>query len=403
MTTALAVVTPAVVRGRSGDPTVRYPPRVRLRSLLAVGLIVASACTRSDPPEVTQPATARLDATPVSKGIPMKPTSPQPAVATVTLTVATTITDLQVEHLAVAPDGKTWATAFGPVVRTFSGDQPRTKVDQQHNAAGSIGFSADSATLHLGNHDLDVTSLAPLDQPAIPDLAAWAASKGLPAPPSLAMAAARKSDDGALLVVGGSGVTRDRKRGQQDPASGDVDWLIALDGKTRQPTDVLWHGRGAYNRIAISERFVAAGGHGPLLVFDRADLATAIDLGAACARPSPSPGARTASASSPSAPRRRSPSGAPAPGASPPRSGRSATTTSAPSPCTPPAPSWSSATSTATCAAMASTTPASPARRCCSTTTSARPSTPPPSSPTAPASSSPPARCRTSSCASTSP
>ncbi len=247
--------------------------------VIIVGLL-AAGCTKSEPPEVTQPATSRFDAAPASGGSQVKRYTQQPTVTAVTLTAAATIRDLQVEMIAIAPDGTTWATAFGPVVRVFSGDQQRAQVQQQHNAAGGVGFSPDGAILRLGNHDLDVTTLAPSTQPEIPDLAAWVAAAGLPSPPRLSMPAARKSDDGSLVIVAGSGVTRDRASGRKAPESGDVDWLIALDATTRKPTDVLWHGKGAYNRFAISKRHVAAGGHGSLLVFDRKDLTKPIDLGA---------------------------------------------------------------------------------------------------------------------------
>jgi len=48
----------------------------------------------------------------------------------------------------------------------------------------------------------------------------------------------------------------------------DNDWLIARDGAW-QPVAAMWHGRGAVTQIAIGERFVAAGGSGPVHVFAR--------------------------------------------------------------------------------------------------------------------------------------
>jgi WD40 repeat protein len=93
------------------------------------------------------------------------------------------------------------------------------------------------------------------------------------------MAAARKSDDGSLIVVGATGATRDRRTGLQQPATGEPDWLIALDGATRKPTQALWHGRGAVIAIAISDLHVAAAGHGPVRVFARDAFGKAIELG----------------------------------------------------------------------------------------------------------------------------
>jgi WD40 repeat protein len=142
---------------------------------------------------------------------------------------------------------------------------------------GPIGFSPDGRTLHLGLHDVDVAAGTLGNRPAPPDLAAWAAGAGLPAPPTLSVGAARASDDGSLVVVAATGVTRDRRHGLQKPKQGDVDWLIALDGATRQPRAALWHGRGELTEIAISDRHIAAGG--PVRVFERAAGATEIRPG----------------------------------------------------------------------------------------------------------------------------
>jgi WD40 repeat protein len=54
-------------------------------------------------------------------------------------------------------------------------------------------------------------------------------------------------------------------------AGADSDWLIALSG-TWQPLAVMWHGCGAVTQIAVGERFVAAGGNGPVRIFARDTL-----------------------------------------------------------------------------------------------------------------------------------
>jgi WD40 repeat protein len=76
------------------------------------------------------------------------------------------------------------------------------------------------------------------------------------------------STDGALIVAAAIDAAFDR-RGSMMPAAGvDRDWLIALDARW-QPRAVMWHGRGAITQIAIGERFIAAGGSGPVRIFAR--------------------------------------------------------------------------------------------------------------------------------------
>jgi WD40 repeat protein len=231
-------------------------------ALLAVGCSHHS----SDSPEVVQ----------APKGDTMKSYAQQ--VNSAALTPVGSVDNLLTELLAVAPEGATWASVFSANVRFFEGVRETRAITQQHTAAASIGFSPDGKTLRLGLHDVDVATGALAPQPPVPDLAAWATAAGLPAPPTLALPAARKSDDGNLIVVGATGVTRDRKAGLEKPRSGDVDWLIALDGATRTPLAVLWHGRGPITAIAISARHVAAGGN-PVHVFARDALAKELRAG----------------------------------------------------------------------------------------------------------------------------
>lgn len=256
---------------------------MRRHSLLivigAIGLGPGTACSRSEPSEIAQPS-APLRAPGVApKGNKVKSYVQRPAVDAVTLTPAGSIMNEFTGMLAFAPDGKTWACAWAAGVRFFDGDHERKVISQQNNAAEGIGFSPDGATLRLGMHDVDVATSTLRPQPNVPDLAPWVKQAGLPAPPTLLMAAARKSDDGSLIVAGATGVIRDRRAGYQRPKTGDVDWLIAFDGATGKPTDVLWHGSGEISAIAIGDRHVAAGGMGPVHVFARDALAKELGTG----------------------------------------------------------------------------------------------------------------------------
>jgi len=237
-----------------------------MRLVLALLVVGCSQHHASDPPEVAQ----------APKGDTMK--SYTQVVDNVALTPVGSVDNVLTELLAVAPDGKTWASVFSANVRFFEGTREVRAISQQHTAAASIGFSPDGKTLRLGLHDIDVATGALVPQPAVPDLAAWAAAAGLPAPPTLSVPAARKADDGSMIVVGASGVTRDRKAGLETPKSGDIDWLIALDGTTRKPLAALWHGRGPITALAISARHVAAGGN-PVHVFARDALAKELPAG----------------------------------------------------------------------------------------------------------------------------
>lgn len=252
---------------------------MRWHPLVIAALGLGLGCTRSDPSDFTQPTASRRAPAVAPKGSKVKSYLQQPPVSAVTLTPIGAVANDYMVMLAVAPDSKAWACAWASGVRFFAGDHELRAISQQHNAAGAIGFSPDGATLRLGMHDVDVATGALKPQPDVPNLAAWATAGGLPSPPTLAMAAARKSDDGSLIVVGATGATRDRRTGLQQPATGDPDWLIALDGTTRKPTQALWHGRGAVIAIAISDHHVAAAGHGPVRVFARDALTKAIELG----------------------------------------------------------------------------------------------------------------------------
>lgn len=233
------------------------------------GLALGLACSRSEPSEVAPPSAPRLPPGVAPKGMKMKSYVQRLAADAVTLTPAGAIANDFAGMVAFAPNGATWANAWPGGVRFFEGDHERKLLSQLHNAAGGIGFSSDSTTLRLGMHDVDVSSGAVNPQPDVADLAPWAKQAGLPAPPTLLMSAARKSDDGSLLVGAATGVTRDRRAGYQKPKSGDVDWLISFDSATRKPTEVMWHGSGEISVIAIGERHVAAGGSGPVRVFAR--------------------------------------------------------------------------------------------------------------------------------------
>jgi len=215
--------------------------RVRVAVVVALGLL--PGCSRSAPADAP-------------KGKTVKSYDAQPAVTALTLAPAGSIADPLGGLVAVAPDGKRWAVATLAAVRLFEGDH-ETRTVQVANGATSIQFSADGKTLHVGSHEVDAATGAVTTAAAPADLAPWARQAGLPAPA-----------DGALIVGGASDSAFDR-RGAMPPRPGvDRDWLIALDGAWR-PIAAMWHGRGAITRIAIGERFVAAGGTGPVRIFAR--------------------------------------------------------------------------------------------------------------------------------------
>jgi len=188
----------------------------------------------------------------------------------VALTLAGSVADELGGLVAVALDGKRWALATLAEVRLFDGDHP-TRTVQVPNGATSIQFSADSRTLHLGSHDVDASTGAVTTANAPADLAPWVKQAGLPAPTSLGLGTTVTSADGKLIVGGASDSAFDRRGPMLPTAGADRDWLLALGG-TRQPLAVMWHGRGAVTQIAIGERFVAAGGNGPVRVFAREAL-----------------------------------------------------------------------------------------------------------------------------------
>jgi WD40 repeat protein len=231
-----------------------------MRLALALLVVGCSQHHPSDPPEIAKPAVA-------PKGGNVNNYVQQAAVDSVVLTPAGLVGNIVTSMLAFAPDGKSWASAFAVDVRFFEGLREVRRISQMNSAAGSIGFSPDGKTLRLGNHDVDVATGTLAKQPDMPDLAAWASAAGLPAPAALSWPAARKSDDGTLLVVAATGATTDRRGGYQEPQTGDRDWVFAVDGATRKPLATLWHGRGAATVIAISEHHVATGG--PVRVFAR--------------------------------------------------------------------------------------------------------------------------------------
>lgn len=247
-------------------------------------LLVGLACTKSPEPPAPKPHGGGTGAaTPdASKGPQVNSYIQGAAVDAVKVAERAAIEDFAGAMLAYAPDGQTWATAWGSGARLFQGDQELAAVRlNPPDPATAIGFSADGAALYVGYTVLDATTGAAKPQIAMDSLATWAAAAGKPAPPKLSSGVGRMSDDGTLLVLAASGITRDRRAGQQAPKTGDVDWLIALDGVTRKPTEVLWHGNGVHTAIAISADHVAAGGLAAGKVFERKALTQAIDLGGA--------------------------------------------------------------------------------------------------------------------------
>jgi hypothetical protein len=228
-----------------------------MRSPVVVGIIalgLVSGCSRA----------ALAD---VQKGKTVSSYDQKAAVTAVTLTAVGSVADALGGLVAVAPDGKRWALATVAAVRLFDGDR-ETRVVQVPNEATAIRFSPDGKTLHVGMHAVDATTGAVTTAAAPADLAAWVKQAGPTATAKLGLGAIAVSTDGALIVGAASDAAFDR-RGPMRPVPGvDPDWLIALDARW-QPRAVMWHGRGAITQIAIGERFVAAGGSGPVRIFAR--------------------------------------------------------------------------------------------------------------------------------------
>jgi hypothetical protein len=201
------------------------------------------------------------------KGNTVKSYEQRAEVTGVALTPAGSVADALGGLLAVAPDGRRWALATLASVRFFDGDK-ETRAVHVPNGATQIRFSADGRTLHLGSHDVDAATGVVTTAKAPSNLAPWVKQAGLPAPAQLGLGAVAASADGTLIVGGASDSAFDR-RGPMLPAAGaDSDWLIALDGAWK-PLAVMWHGRGAISQISVGERFVAAGGTGPVRIFAR--------------------------------------------------------------------------------------------------------------------------------------
>jgi len=201
------------------------------------------------------------------KGNTVKSYEQRVEVTGVALTPAGSVADALGGLLAVAPDGRRWALATVEGVRFFDGDK-ETRAVHVPNGATQIRFSADGKTLHVGTHVVDAATGAVTTAKAPSDLAAWAKQAGLPAPAQLGLGAVAASADGTLIVGGASDSAFNRK-GPMPPTTGaDSDWLIALDGAWK-PLAAMWHGRGSISQIAVGERFVAAGGTGPVRIFAR--------------------------------------------------------------------------------------------------------------------------------------
>lgn len=247
-----------------------------IRMLCCAAAVAGAGCSKAKdgpvsdsprPPEDQPPAPTRPSVTSYPD---------LPAVEGARLTPAGEV-KFQPQYLAVAPSGPRWAAATAGEVQLYAGTDAEARRPVRFEAGGGIDFSADGSELYLGLRTLEVSSGGFGSDPAVPDLAAWASGKGLPAPPTLQVEGARRSPDGAVVVVSATGRTRDRRRGQSRPESGSEDWLIELDGSSGEPRRALWHGRGPHQRISISDRYVAAGGRGGLRVFPRGG-GDAVDL-----------------------------------------------------------------------------------------------------------------------------
>jgi WD40 repeat protein len=259
------------------------------RSIHAIAIVFAGlalvGCKRASD-EVAKPSAH--DAPDAARSAQVKQ-SGQTAVDQLTLSQAAAIEDpTNATMIAFAPDGKTWASAGFNVVTVMQGDRQVARYQQPDTFldAGSMGFSPDGKTIRIGTLDVDVATGALGATPTSSNLATWVVSKGYSTPPAFRLTAARKSDDGSMLIVSATSVPRTGREAPPPRVTGNVEWLIALDGATLQPTEVLWNAprSSTFDRIAISDRFVAASGLGGLKVFARDALDKPIDLGMVAAR-----------------------------------------------------------------------------------------------------------------------
>lgn len=228
--------------------------RTAVAAVIALGS--ALSCSRAAPADAT-------------KGRTVNSYEHKATVTAVKLTAIGSVADALGGLVAAAPDGKRWALATLAAVRLFDGDR-ETRAVQVANEATAIQFSADGKTLRVGTHTVDVATgaVTTAAAPAPGELAAWVKQAGGTPPAALGLGTVAKSSDGTLIVGAASDAAFDR-RGPMAPTPGvDRDWLIALDGRW-QPRAVMWSGRGAITQIAIGERFVAAGGSGPVRMFAR--------------------------------------------------------------------------------------------------------------------------------------
>ncbi len=252
----------------------RYLAKLCIVTLSMVGLSACACSSKSQDVSTVDPprSTPTIDST----RRPVKTYLEQPPVRKVNLTTTGEVS-AQPQFLAVSPSDNTWVAATAAAVQHYRGDAAVANHMVRHVAAGAIDFSADGKTLLMGLGKLDLSSGKLIPQPPITQLTTWLTGQGLPAPASLTFAAARYSRDGKIIVASATGRTRDSRDGARNPTSGSEDWLLVLDGVSREPARVLWHGRGPHNRIAISKDHIVAGGVSGLKVFARTG-AEVVDL-----------------------------------------------------------------------------------------------------------------------------
>jgi|GEM_PF-4325787 len=240
----------------------RMPHPTRLFFVCALHLFACSSkgqeTSAKDPPHVRPPTH--------SKRATVKRYIQQPPVNRAKLSPKGEAIQGLPQFLASAPDGQTWAAASVAWIDVYSRSKKLAAHDVSTHAASSITFSPDGKLLLLGLGVFDIAHGDWRAHPSWPNLAAWLKGRA-PTPPTLTYVNAQYSADQSLVVVAATGQTRDRRH-SISPKTGDVDWLVTIDGRTHQPERLLWHGRGRNKHIAISDDYIAAGGRG-LRVFSR--------------------------------------------------------------------------------------------------------------------------------------